>query len=40
MVNTVKWYKDYKRSKLYVRHRINGATRDETLQLNSINKKS
>ena len=33
MVNTVKWYKDYKRSKLYVRHRINGVTRDETLQL-------
>jgi integrase len=33
MVNTVNWYKDYKRSKLYVRHRINGVTRDETLQL-------
>ena len=33
MVNTVNWYKDYKRSKLFVRHRINGVTRDETLQL-------
>ena len=33
MTNTVKWYKDYKRSKLYVRYRINGISRDETLSL-------
>ena len=33
MTNTVKWYKDYKRSKLYVRYRINGTSRDETLHL-------
>jgi len=33
MTNTVKWYKDYKRSKLYVRYRINGTSRDETLSL-------
>ena len=33
MTNTVKWYKDYKRSKLYVRYRINGVSRDETLSL-------
>ena len=33
MKNTIKLYEDKRRSKLYVRYRINGTSRDETLDL-------
>ena len=33
MKNTINLYEDKRRSKLYVRYRINGTSRDETLQL-------